>query len=734
MHNQSSRVQMRFRHKLLCMLFATVLGGCGPLPWNSPYPADEDTGNTLYSAFTERPNHLDPAQSYSSNEVVFTGQIYEPPLQYHYFKRPYTLIPLAATSMPQAMYIDARGQRLPADAAAAAIAYSVYTIRIKPGIRYQPHPAFARDAQGRLRYHSLTAQDLASIDTLADFAHTGTRELVAADYIYEIKRLAHPSLHSPLFGLMSEYIVGLKDYAKTLQQTQAKASGEGASSYLDLQRYPLAGAETVNRYTYRIIVHGKYPQFIYWLAMPFFAPVPPEAERFYNQPGMAEKNLTLDWYPVGTGPYMLSVNNPNRQMVLERNPNFHGEVYPEDGLPPASKLLRDAGKALPFVDRVVYSLEQEDIPYWNKFLQGYYDVSGISSDSFDQAIQLGGGGEASLTEDMQDKGIRLQTDVGTSIFYMGFNMRDPVVGGLNERARKLRQALSIALDQEEYISIFLNGRGIPAQGPLPPGIIGHVEGQRGINPYMYTWNNGRPLRKSLAEARRLLKAAGYADGIDARTGTPLLLYLDTTAGGPDDKARLDWLRKQFARLNIQLVVRDSDYNRFQDKMLKGTAQLFQWGWNADYPDPENFLFLLYGPNAKVGKNGENAANYDNPAFNRLFLQMKSMDNGPERSAIIAKMIAILRHDAPWIWGFHPKQFSLYHAWYHNAHANQMVNNGLKYKRVDAGLRARSRAAWNKAVVWPLWTTGALFLLGVLPAVLTYVRRERTPAAKTAKAR
>uniref|UniRef100_UPI0029313CDD ABC transporter substrate-binding protein n=1 Tax=Clavibacter michiganensis TaxID=28447 RepID=UPI0029313CDD len=141
----------------------------------------------------------------------------------------------------------------------------------------------------------------------------------------------------------------------------------------------------VDRYTYRLTVKGKYPQMVFWLAMPFFAPIPPEADRFYSQSGMAAKNLTLDWYPIGTGPFMLTVNNPNRQMVLERNPNFHGERYPSEGEPsdrPAG-FLNDADQPLPFIDKAVYSLEKESIPYWNKFLQGYYDVSGISSETFD---------------------------------------------------------------------------------------------------------------------------------------------------------------------------------------------------------------------------------------------------------------------------------------------------------------------------------------------------------------
>jgi oligopeptide transport system substrate-binding protein len=269
--------------------------------------------------------------------------------------------------------------------------------------------------------------------------------------------------------------------------------------------------ELVDRYTYRIRLHGLYPQFTYWLAMPFFAPIPVEADQFYSQPGMKEKNITLDWYPVGTGPYMLTINNPNRKMVMERNPNFHGERYPSEGEPEDRKngLLADAGKSLPFIDKVVFSLEKESIPAWNKFLQGYYDASGISSDSFDQAIQVSGQGEVALTDTMKEKGIRLVTGVAASTFYMGFNMRDPVVGGYTETARKLRQAISIAVDYEEFIAIFANGRGIPAQGPLPPGIYGYEPGKTGMNPYVYDWQNGKLKRKDITEAKRLLAEAGY---------------------------------------------------------------------------------------------------------------------------------------------------------------------------------------------------------------------------------
>ncbi|MCX7184361.1 MAG: ABC transporter substrate-binding protein [Nitrosospira sp.] len=725
---------MKALFKYLLAPLVALLSACGGNPWNSPYPATDAGKNILYSAFAERPKHLDPVQSYSSNEILLTAQIYEPPLQYHYLKRPYTLIPATVTKMPVAQYFDKNGAQLPDDVDAAQIAYTIYEISIKPGIRYQPHPAFAKNEQGQFLYHDLTARDLTEVYKLGDFSRTSTRELTAEDYVFEIKRLAHPRLHSPIFGLMSDYIVGLKEYSATLKAAAEAQSGQqGKDGYLDLHSYPLEGAQVVDAYTYRIKIKGKYPQFMYWLAMPFFAPIPWEAERFYTQPGLAEKNITLDWYPVGTGPYMLTENDPNRVMILEKNPNFHGETYPTEGMAEDEQagLLADAGKPLPFIDRVIFSRDKESIPRWNKFLQGYYDASGIGSDSFDQAVQLTGQGEATVTEAMKAQGIRLETAVATSTYYMGFNMLDPVVGGLSESARKLRQAISIAVDYEEYVSIFANGRGIPAQGPIAPGISGHRDGREGVNSVVYDWLHERPQRKPIASARALLAEAGYPNGMDAKTGAPLVLYFDVTSRGADDKSSLDWMRKQFQKLNIQLVVRSTDYNRFQDKIRKGNAQIFEWGWNADYPDPENFLFLLNGAERKVDNDGQNAANYDNPEYNRLFEQMKNMEDSPKRQQIIDRMVEILRHDAPWLWGYHPKDYGLYHAWYGNVKSNKLSHNNIKYFRIDGSLREQKRREWNEPVLWPA-VLGLLVLVASLtPAVIAYRRREQGTGTRQA---
>ncbi len=683
---------------LLCLLLAACDGGL----WNDPYPAEDDGKSILYTAFTERPKHLDPAQAYSENEYEFLALVYAPPLQYHYLKRPYQLVPLAASEMPRVTYLDKDRRRLPDKAAAERIAYSVYEIRIKPNMRYQPHPAFVPEN------YLLAGDEMGRIHSLNDFSRTGSRVVTAADYAYQIKRLVHPQLHTPIAGVMSEYIVGLKEYAATLQTAARQHPGD----FLDLNQYRLPGVEVVDDTTYRVTIRGKYPQFAYWLAMPFFSPMPQEVERFYALPGMRERNLSLDWWPVGSGPYYLSENDPNRRMVLTRNPYYDSENYPAEGEAgdAAAGLLADAGKPLPLIDRVVFTLEKETIPYWNKFLQGYYDASGISSDSFDQAVQVSVSGETNVSDEMKAQGITLATSVATSTMYTGFNWLDPVVGGSSEKATKLRRAISIAVDYEEFISIFANGRGISAQSPIPPGIFGYREGQEGINRYVYDWVDGAPRRKPIEEARRLLAEAGYPGGIDAETRQALVIHLDTTSGGVGNKSRLDWIRKQFDKLGVQLDVRSTDYNRFQDKIRRGDTQMYYYGWNADYPDPENFLFLLDGAQAKVGKGGENASNYSNPEFDQLFGQMKNMDNGPARQAIIDQMLEILRRDAPWLWGYHPKNYVLQHGWLHNVKSNIMANNRLKYWRVDSAQRDRMRRQWNQPVRWPLWLGGAALLL------------------------
>jgi ABC-type transport system substrate-binding protein len=724
---------------LVCIIFF-LISGCTP---NNPYRSEESGENFFYTTFTEEPKTLDPARSYSSDQYALIGQIYEPPVQYHYLKRPYTLIPLTTESVPEVAYLDEFGKRLPQDVSPDKVHRAVYEIRIKRGIMFQEHPAFAKGDNGEPLYVGITERDLKEIWEIKDFPVTGTRELTSDDYIFQIMRLSDPQLHCPILPILEKYILGLEGFSEALkrdlEEIRKKRKKRAGAAYsqalderkdpiiLDYRKHPLPGVEKVDDYTFRIILKKKYPQFVYWLAMPFFSPVPEEVVRFYKQGPLQERNVTIGRFPVGTGPYRMETYNPNMEMVLIKNENYHLEEYPVTGDPADREtgLLEDAGKELPFIEKIIFKLEKEDIPRWNKFLQGYYDNSGITSDSFDQAVTFSVEGRAELTDFIKKKDIRLITSVRPSTFYTGFNMLDEVVGGLSEERQKLRQAISIALDYEEFIEIFANGRGIPAMSPLPPGIFGYEKEKAGINPFVYDWDETRkrPVRKSIEEAKKLLTEAGYPGGRD-RDGKPLVITFDNAWTGPENTPMINWFRKRFKLLGIQLENRTTDYNRFQDKMLKGNFQFFFWGWNADYPDPENFFFLLYGPNGKVKHTGENAANYENTGFDRLFRKMENMDNTPERMAIIKDMNRILQEDAPWVWGYHPVAFALSHGWVGNLKSNAMANNTMKYINIEAGVREELRYTWNRPDLRPLVVLAIIFIAGSLPAFLTVIKRLR----------
>lgn len=709
--------RLRKTEACYCLLRLFVLFLCShntfAWTWNNPYPRADRFSNIYYLSFNEQPKTLDPAQAYTSNELELIAQIYEPPLEFDYLARPYVVKPLAASVMPEVHFLDK--ERKPVAEGDPAVAYSVYTIHIKPGIYFQPHPALAATKE---------QVSLARIFQLSDFRETGTRELVADDYIYQIKRLAAPWTSSPIYGLLSEHIEGFAEYAKSLPEERR--------GFIDLRRYPLRGVKKLGPYDYEITLLGQYPQFMFWLTMTFFSPIPWEADEFYSRPGMAEKNLSFNWYPIGTGPFMLTENNPNRRIVLSKNPNFRPEYFPTNGSQADKKAgyLQFVGHRLPLVDQVVMTLEKESIPRWNKFIQGYYDAAEITTDSYDNAVQIGADGRFKLSDSMKAKHIRLQSSLEPSLYYLAFNMLDPIVGGYKESARKLRLAIAIAVNFDEKISLFYNGRGQVAQGPIPPGIFGYLSGRQGINPYVFDWTEDRAERKPIEVAKQLLVEAGYPDGVNPSTGEALMLHYDVQeTGSPDDRSLFDWIRKQFAKLGIDLDIRSTQYNRFQEKLQTGNAQIFSWSWLADYPDPENFLFLFYGPNAKVAHGGENISNYDNPVYDKLFDLMKNQKNGASRQQTIDEMVDILRHDNPMSFGLHTETLNLKQTWVSPVKLNAMSHNIMKYIAVDVVERDRLQRLWNKPVLWPLFAFLLLLALALIGLISAWRRKERAQAPR-----
>ncbi len=708
------------------LVMVLLLGACGDGPWNNPHPPVCDSGTTYYSVMAPAPpKHLDPAISYAADESLFIMQIYEPPMGYHFLKRPYTLEPLGVVDFPAVVHLNAEGE--PVEPDSDAVRYTRYTLRVREDAHYQPHPAFATDAAGNPVYLFDTDGEADAYQQISDFTEHGSRPVRAEDYVYAIKRLADPGAGSPMLGFMGQYIVGMTDFSRRLGE-MAREDG-----WLDLREHSMAGLRVIDERTWSITINGRYPQFVYWLAMHFFAPVPHEADRFYHNPGFADHNLTLDWWPVGSGPFMMVKNDPNSEIVLERNPNFRHDTYPVEGEPGDREagLLADAGRTLPLIDRAVFRLEKAVLPLWTKFLQGYYDRSGESHGNtngvFDQAFNVGPDG-LELSPDLADHAITMSPDVKPGIYYYGFNMRDPVVGGYSEEKKKLRRALQIAFDVEEYLNIFYKGNGIVAHSPIPPGIPGHLEGEAGINPYTHTWRDGEAKRRSIEEARELLVQAGYPGGRNRETGEPLRIFIDVQSQAISNTS-MNWINRAFEQIGVQVEFRPADWNRTREKLLTGNTQIFSHGWLADYPDPENFLFLLYGPESPLvcECDGANNASYEREEYDRLFREVRVASPGPERDAMVARMVELYREDAAWLFAYYPKDVFLNNPWVHNNKRHGISKNTLKYVRIDTALREEKRAAWNRPITWPLYAAVLGLIAMLAPGVLAYRRRLRATA-------
>jgi ABC-type transport system substrate-binding protein len=669
---------------LLALAAAACLFGGSAGCTNNPYPDEDADRKILYLVTPEPPRTLDPAEAYSTVDHSVTGPVYETLLEYHFLKRPYQLIPGIATAVPEPRPLgDGR---------------VAYRFELRDGLRFQDDDCFeAVHGEGRR-----------------------TRPVRAADVAFELMRIADPAVNSPVISTFWK-IAGMRAFTGRLEERREDEAF--AALRIDLQYEaagPVEGLRVLSDRELEIVLDESYPQILYWFAMEFTTPVPWEAIVHWD--GEDGRDL-FDEHPVGAGPYVLTRYDKRSRIVLDENPNWYGVRDPDSGAPGATYPSegepgdREAGrldpeyvgKPLPFIERIELRYEKETIPAFNKFLQGYYDASGIIQESFDKIVQ-----EGDLSPEMRERGMTLEKSVSPDVYYLGFNMDDPVVGSAaGERGRKLRQAMSLVIDTEEYTRIFTNGRGVPAQSPIPPGLFGYDPDYR--NPFRQV---------DLERARRLLAEAGYRGGVDPETGKALKLSFDT--GDTSSRGRLRYLFfvEAWKRLGLDVEIAATNYNQFQEKVRKGAYQIFMWGWVADYPDPENFLFLLWGPMARSASQGPNTANFSDPAYDALFLEMRNRSNDARRLELIRRLRAIVERERPWIELTHSESYGLYQPWMRNVKPFGMSFFMTKYRDLDPEQRKRLRAEWNEPVLWPALVLGVLFVVVVTPGIVTFYRERQ----------
>ena len=549
---------------------------------------------------------FDPTQAGDLYSNICQQLIYETLYQYKYLTRPYDIEPSLAEALPT---ISDSGR--------------IYIIPIKHGIHFTDDPCFP---QGK------------------------GREMKAQDFIYAVKRLADVRNKSTGWWIFDGKIVGLDAFHEETQKLPPLPE----QLYPKLYDKTIEGIRTLDDYTIRIQLTKPYPYFKYILAMPYNALLPREAVEYYG-----EEFLN---HPVGTGPYRLSEWRHGLRLIFDRNPDYHHGFYPNEGEASDSVqgLLADAGKPLPFIDRIELNIFEESQPMWLNFLNGNLERSSIPKDNYAQAITP----QKNLRDDYGKKGIQLIQGDDLDLTYVLFNFEDPIVG----KNKKLRQAMSLATDVEDLIDLFYNGCATRAQSPIPPGLFGYEATYK--KPYGHF---------NLAEAKQKLAEAGYPNG----KGLPALEYM--IPASTNSRQGAEHFAKDMAKIGIQIKVASYTWPEFLTRLKKKTCQLAGSAWGADYPDPENFLQLLYGPNEAPG---ENNANYKNATYDSLYRDIAIMQDTPERLIKIKKMEAIIGEDCPWILETHRLREYLNYSWLKNHKPNAVEEMPLKYYKIDQALRQK----------------------------------------------
>ena len=561
----------------------------------------EPTAHERYVGSTERIRGFDPITSSDTTSMAAICKVYEGLYEYEYLVRPYTLKPMLAAGMP-----EISPDRL------------TYTIHLKKGVRFADDPCFP-DGQGR--------------------------ELTAADFVYSIKRLADVKNLSTRFFSLEGRVVGLDEYRSE--------SGQRTVSYDE----PVEGIQALDRYTIQIKLKEPYPQLPYVLTQSETFPVAREAVEFYGKEFLN--------HPVGDGPYRLSSWRwRNYAIEFERNPTYHGDTYPTRGAPGDREngLLDDAGKPIPFLDRITQYVIADDSTEWLMFLSGKLAASGISRQNFDAVITS----QKELTPELKSRGLWLDKSPRMATFYVGFNMEDPVVGP----NKKLRQALACAVDLPTWVK-FYNDRQLPAKGLLPPSIPGN--GYDLPAPYAF----------DLDRARRLLAEAGYPNGLDPKTGRRLTLTIELpSAADVEERQSVDLLASFWEKLGVELRPGYNNWPEFLKKMERKQCQLYRVGWVVDVPDAYYFLLMYYSKNMPPGPN---YSNYSSPEFDRLFEQARVMEDSPERTVLYRKMEALVVGDCSCIFLTHPLAYGLFQPWLRNYKYHDRPYSNIKYYKVDPAL-------------------------------------------------
>jgi ABC-type transport system substrate-binding protein len=462
------------------------------------------------------------------------------------------------------------------------------------------------------------------------------RELVAKDFVYSMMRMADDQNQPTGWWIYTDRIVGFDAFEKRMSER-----GDAPFDW-DAE---VEGLQAIDKYKFQIKLVRPFPQMLYVLAMSYAFAVPRECAEYYGK--------TFTNTAVGTGPFTLRNWTRGSRIILDKNPTYRDAYYPTEASPEYQHMLGDAGKKIPFLDAIVYHVYEQDQPMWLKFRVRDVDMTQLPAEYHEAVFDE----DLKLRESFVEEGVTNFNLPLLDFIYRGFNMDDPVVGK-GEKAKYLRQAISLAFNSAEINDAFYNNSCVLYDGPVPPGLDSYVEGI--TSPY-----RGPDLEK----AKALMVKAGYPDG----KGLPSI-QLDTSVSS-NSAEQAEMLSRAVGRIGVKIEVNLNSFSELSNKLKKKKAQMFGLAWGADYPDAENFLQLFYGPNEAPGSNN---FNYKNPAYDALYNKSRTLQPSPERTAVYQKMREILIEDAPSFGHMARIRFFLWHKRLRNVLPDETFDNWRKY--------------------------------------------------------
>lgn len=463
------------------------------------------------------------------------------------------------------------------------------------------------------------------------------REVKAQDFVNQIKRLAFQGTRSQGFWLVDQKIKGINAWRTKV----------GTNLELFFKE-PIPGVSAPDDYTLVIELERPYPQLLWGLAMTFTAPVPEEAIR------ATENDLRQKFF--GTGAYIITNYNPNQEVVLIKNENYNSSVYPAQGDRYAHEndLLKDAGAKLPFVQKVRFTVMKETQTEWLNFMSKKIDMVNLMKDQYPLALMPDG----KLKPEIIKENIRLQASPTLIYWWIAFNMKDPIVG----KNLNLRKAIAHGVNIDKFIELFTYNIAQKANSIYPPGVAG------------YSPSTDLPYKYDLQLAKEYLKKAGYPDG----KGLPKLVY---DVRGTDTRKRQmgEFVQQELRNLGIEVEVRLNTFPAFLEKSRNGELQFWQGGWVLDYPDSENVLQLL---TTAALPPGPNSSQYSSPEFDKMFNELRELEDGDRKFELMKKMENIVNRDLPWVMQYYSRNYILYHDYLKNFRYSDIVYNNIKYLKVS----------------------------------------------------